>query len=336
MNTDRPLVSLLNGVSFNSYDDESLLSSAHNQNISLEYSCKTGRCGACKAKVLSGKTELIQEESYLDTEESSAGYILTCCRLAVTNVELNIESISGFTKVEPKTVPCRIDAIEYLSSDVIQVFLRFPPSIKPKYYAGQYADIIGKDGLRRSYSIANLVDDSQRLEFHIKKVANGKMSFYWFEEAKVNDLLRVELPLGTFFLRPSQKQSLILMATGTGIAPIKAILEDLVISPEKNLYRDIHIYWGGRKSSDIYWNPKMIIHSLKSSRFIPVLSRGDKSWSGDCGYIQDIVINDGINLFEADVYACGSASMIKSAKTKFVESGLPEHNFYSDAFVSSS
>ncbi|GLZ23946.1 hypothetical protein Pstu01_06160 [Stutzerimonas stutzeri] len=140
------------------------------------------------------------------------------------------------------------------------------------------------------------------------------MSRYWFNEAKVNDLLRLEGPLGTFCLRESQASQLVLLATGTGIAPIKAILEQLVAIPRKNIYRRIHLYWGGRDESDHYWVPDYPELEL---RYVPVISR-DMGFVGAKGYVQDALVSDCLDLTDAVVYACGSESMIESAKAKLL------------------
>lgn len=325
------LVSLANEITFEGQSDKSILESARLQGIVLEHCCRTGRCGVCKAKVISGESRVLQPEESLTSEDERDGFILTCCRTVKTDLKLDIEDLGEIGGIQPKTVPCRIDTLEYLSNDVVEVVLRTPPSTHLVYLPGQYVDIIGKDGLRRSYSIANAPREDGKINLQIRKVENGEMSQYWFEEAKANDLLRLEGPLGTFFLRESNVSHLILLATGTGIAPIKAMLEQLAAVPEVNPYSHIHIYWGGRTEQDIYWRP--FFESLPLT-FIPVLSR-TPDWQGRKGYIQQAVIDDSFNLRDAVVYACGSEAMINSARERLISAGLDTKQFYSDAFVSS-
>lgn len=324
-------ISLSNGKTFQAGSDTSILESARQQGVALEHSCRTGRCGVCKAKVNSGKTVVLQTEESLTSQDESNGFILTCCRAAKTDVELDIEDLGGLGGIQTKTLPCRIDSLQYLSDDVIEVVLRTPPASRLEYLSGQYVDMIGKNGLRRSYSIANAPRADGKITLQIRKVEQGEMSQYWFEEAKASDLLRMEGPLGTFCLRKSNVTQLILLATGTGIAPVKAILEQLAETPELQTFSNIYLYWGGRTEADIYWQPKF--QKLPLS-FIPVLSRSD-SWTGRKGYIQQAVIEDDVKLQNAVVYACGSEAMIHSAKQQLEVAGLLAKNFYSDAFVSS-
>ena len=326
-----PAVALSNAKVFSCSSEQTLLEAARAHGLALEHSCRTGRCGACKAQVLVGVTSATKDEESLTEDERTAGFILTCCRTAVTDVQLDIEDLGDLANIETKTHPCRIDSLMLLSDDVIEVTLRTPPNSRLVYLPGQYIDVIGKDGLRRSYSVANAPRDDGRITLQIRKVPNGEMSRYWFDEAKANDLLRLEGPLGTFCLRPSQASHLVLLATGTGIAPIRAMLEQLATHPSLNTYRQIHVYWGGRTEKDLYWIPEYPTLSL---RFVRVLSRSPDS-AGSKGYVQDAALANGIHFQDAVVYACGSESMIASARSKLVASGLRPKHFHSDAFVSS-
>ena len=324
-------VKLSNGKFFDCQSKQTILEAARVNAIALEYSCRTGRCGACKAKVLTGTTSPLKHEESLTDEELSTGFILTCCRTAVTDVKLDVEDLGELGKIEIRTLPCRIDNLNLLVDDVLEVTLRTPPTSRLVYLPGQYIDVIGTAGIRRSYSIANAPRDDGKLTLQIRKVPDGEMSRYWFDEAKANDLLRLEGPLGTFCLRQSQASQLLLLATGTGIAPIRAMLEHLATNQTLNNYSLINLYWGGRTEQDIYWTPNYPTLPL---RFCPVLSRSTDS-PGNKGYVQDVALSEEIPLESTVVYACGSQSMICSARSKLVAAGLSSKSFYSDAFVSS-
>ena len=325
-------VTLSNERTFTCEPGVTLLDSAKKQGVVLEYSCRSGRCGVCKAHAI-GETEVIHHhESILSPEELASGYILTCCRTALSDVRLDIDDLSQFADIKSKTLPCRVDSFKRLADDVVEVILRLPPKDPLNYMPGQYVDIIGRDGVRRSYSIANAPRQDGRLELQIRKVEGGVMSQYWFEGLATNDLLRLEGPQGTFALRNTSPENLVFLATGTGIAPVKAILEQLKANPEQVANKKVWVYWGGRHAKDIYWQPEL---SSPAVFFVPVLSRPNDSWKGRTGYVQDVLEHDGIDLADAVVYACGSEHMIHSAKEKLVTLGLPRKNFYSDAFVSS-
>lgn len=317
------IVELSTGKRFEALPDQSILASALAQGLVLEHSCKTGRCGVCKTKVISGETVVLQDEESLSEQEQQAGFILTCCRGALTDVSLDTEDLRFLAGIETKTLPCRIDALDKLSDDVLQVTLRLPPNQPLRYLAGQYIDLIA-NGIRRSYSVANTQRDDNKIVLDIRYVEQGQMSEYLFHRAKANDLLRLEGPLGTFCLRESTKTPLFI-ATGTGIAPIKAMIESLPSN------QPITVYWGGRVVEDIYWKD-----TPDNVNLIPVLSRADDDWSGKRGYVQQAVVADHIDLSTVVVYACGSESMIRDAKAHFIQVGLSEKDFYSDAFVSSS
>lgn len=325
------VIELMNAKVFDCSQQQTILEAARAQGITLEHSCRTGRCGICKAQVLGGVTKPLREEQSLTSAERAAGVILTCCRTAVTDVKLDVEDLGELSGIEARTLPCRIQALSMLSGDVIEVVLRTPPTSLLYYLPGQYIDVIGKNGVRRSYSIANAPRDDGKITLQVRKVPQGEMSRYWFEEAKVNDLLRLEGPLGTFCLRQTQASQLIFLATGTGIAPISAILEKLVASSAMNSYHRIHLYWGGRTEKDLY---QPIEYPGLTVRYVPVLSRSPNS-AVRHGYVQDAVISDGVDLQNSVVYACGSELMIEAARRKLVAAGLDSKKFHSDAFVSS-
>lgn len=328
-----PSVTTLNGKHFEAESNETLLDAALRANVILDHSCKTGRCGICKSKVVVGSTMTVMDESGLTLREKLSGWILTCARSAVDDVRLSVEDLGDFKLSPAKTYPCRIQSLESLAPDVLKVVLRLPPQQQFAYLPGQYIDVIGPGGMRRSYSIANASSADKCIELHIRQVPDGIMSQYWFEQAKPNNLLRLNGPLGTFFLRDVAGLHLVFLATGTGIAPVKAMLEGLADVPEQSQPLSISVYWGGRTTQDMYWSPAA---TSVEHRFIPVLSRSDAVWAGACGYVHQTLMTDKPLLSQTVIYACGSDSMIHSARQALTAAGLPEGRFYSDAFVPSS
>jgi len=324
-------ISLKNNKFFQCNKDTTILNAAKKAGIVLEHSCLSARCRSCVVKVLEGDSNEVQEELVLSDEEKEQGYILSCNTKPCSDIKLDIEDLGDIVLYEPRTLPSKIDSIEKITNDVIKVVLRLPPTSNFKYIAGQYVNII-KGNIKRSYSIANSGRIENKVEFYIKKYKNGLLSNYWFSEAKENDLLRLEGPLGTFFYRKSKLKDIIFLATGTGIAPVKAILEQFNQTPELFANKKIWLVWGGRFLKDIFWNPNIENIDLK---FLPVLSRLNNDWKGEIGYVQDVVLKQKINLEKVQVYACGSINMITSAKELLIKNGLPTNHFHSDAFVSS-
>lgn len=301
-----------------------LLEDAISQSVPLEHSCKTGECGSCSVEVLSGTVEN-ENGVVVDT-----GTILTCQSKALSDAVLKANYYPELAHIKQQTLPCKVATFEYVTQDIVVIRFRFPPTAKFDYLPGQYVDLNFK-GVKRSYSIANAKRESKELELHIRKVPNGQMSELIFGELKDNQLMRIEGPKGTFFLRDSTKP-LILLAGGTGVAPVKAIVEELIKNEDS---REVYIYWGMPSSEGFYLESLDTIAKEKSNiHYIPVLS-GNGDWNGRKGFVHQAVCEDFNSLEQYDVYACGSPLMIDTARNDFSEKGLPLDNFYSDAFTPS-
>jgi CDP-4-dehydro-6-deoxyglucose reductase, E3 len=328
-----PEITLISGRSFEASQGVSILDAASLAHISLPYSCKTGRCSTCKCKVVSGKTTALHPETGLTDQEKDRGWILSCVRTADSDVVLDASDLGGVELPVNKTFACRISQITFLAPDVVQIILRLPPSADFKFFSGQYIDLIGPNGIRRSYSLANASFANKTLELHIRAVEGGLLSNYWFNEAKINDLLRLNGPLGTFFLRETANVDVVFLATGTGIAPVKAMLESLVDLPLEQRPKSVTVLWGGRKIKDLYLN---VAEIAGGHTYVPVLSRPDVNWLGAKGYVQNVLLTMSLDWKTVSVYACGSNEMIHSAQKVLVDAGLLSNRFYSDAFVCSS
>lgn len=322
-------ISLKNNKSFSCDRESTIFEAAKQNNINLEHSCLSARCRSCIVKVVSGSTLNREDELVLTKADRNENFVLSCNAKPTTDLILDIEDLGEITLFEKKIIPSKISVIEKLTDDVIKLVLRFPPNSNFKFNSGQYVNII-KGSLTRSYSIANSSDHKNQLEFFIKKYTNGLMSEYFFKEAKINDLLRLEGPIGTFFLRDSNYKNIVFLATGTGIAPIKSILEGLDKSHEQHQNKKMWVIVGARYQEDLFWEPNFKNLNIK---YIPVLSRKVNDWNGAQGYVQDITLKQQIDLENTQVYACGSNDMINSAKELFFKNNLKENNFFSDAFV---
>jgi len=322
-------ITLKNNKTFTCDKDSTIFEAAKKSNIVLEHSCLSSRCRSCVVKIISGNTIDNEEELVLTEKDKNNNYVLSCNAKPLSDLELEIEDLGDITLFEKKIIPSKISVIETLTDDVIKIVLRLPPNSNFNFNSGQYVNII-KGNLTRSYSIANCSNHKNQLEFFIKNYENGLMSEYFFKEAKINDLLRLEGPIGTFFLRDSSFKNIVFLATGTGIAPIKSILEGLDKLHEKYQNKYLWVIFGGRYQDDLFWEPNLKNLNIK---YIPVLSRQVNDWNGAKGYVQDIVLKQQIDLENTQVYACGSNDMINSAKELFLKNNLKENNFFSDAFV---
>ncbi|URI09270.1 FAD-binding oxidoreductase [Aquincola tertiaricarbonis] len=326
-----PIVTLANSKQYEAPSGTSLLDAALAAGLVLEHSCKTGRCSSCKARVVRGHTAALRAEEVLSAAESAQGWILTCARQALDDVAIDIEDLGDLADYPARTWPARIQQIERVLDDVIKVTLRLPPTAKLRYLPGQYINVLGPGGLKRAYSIANAAPGSVGpIELHIRAVEGGAMSTYWFGGAKVDDLVRLHGPLGTFFLREAVGEHVVFLATGTGIAPVKAMLEQLAATPTEKRPKSLTVYWGCRHPHEHYWAPA---DDALAVRFVPVASRPPEAWLGARGHVQDVFMADAPDLSRTWVYACGSNDMIESAQRQLLDAGLPARRFHSDAFV---
>lgn len=321
-------VTLGNGAGFEAGPDETLLDAARRQGLVLEHSCRTGRCGVCKAPVLAGETRALGNEEALTPAEQAQGYVLTCVRAALTDVTLGIEDLGRLAGIAVKTLPARVDCLEAVAPDVLRVVLRLPPGAGFAFVPGQYIDVIAPSGSRRSYSLAAAPRPDGRLELHIRQVPGGELSAWWFGEAKANDLLRFEGPFGSFGRR-DKPQVPVFLATGTGYAPVRAILQEMAA---QGIAGPAWLYWGGRRPEDLY---DAVEFPGLDLRYVPVLSRAGADWPGRRGHVQDALLADHPDLSGVVVYACGSDAMIQGAREQLLAAGLPARHFHSDAFVAS-
>ncbi|WP_404273517.1 CDP-6-deoxy-delta-3,4-glucoseen reductase [Yersinia similis] len=318
------------GIIFTSDGTSTILDAALDSNINIEYSCKDGTCGSCKAILISGEVDSA-ENTFLTEEDVAKGAILTCCSKAKSDIELDVNYYPELSHIQKKTYPCKLDSIEFIGEDIAILSLRLPPTAKIQYLAGQYIDLI-INGQRRSYSIANAPGGNGNIELHVRKVVNGVFSNIIFNELKLQQLLRIEGPQGTFFVR-EDNLPIVFLAGGTGFAPVKSMVEALI---NKNDQRQVHIYWGMPAGHNFYSdiaNEWAIKHP--NIHYVPVVSGDDSIWTGATGFVHQAVLEDIPDLSLFNVYACGSLAMITAARNDFINHGLAENKFFSDAFVPS-
>jgi CDP-4-dehydro-6-deoxyglucose reductase, E3 len=316
-------------VEFSVQDGQSILDAALAENITLEYSCSNGQCGECKATLQSGNVE---EKRHTADVELKEGQILTCMSYPNSDLVLQAEYIKELQHIKRKTIPAKVDEIKHISDDVLILKFRLPPTANFEYLSGQFIDLMW-NGQKRSYSLASNKVINNTLELHIKKVDNGIFSEFLFNALKENQLLRFYGPLGTFFVRNS-KQPIIFLCTGSGFAPVKSMVEQLI---ESNSKRQIYIYWGGRYRKDSYsLLPKQWAKEYENINFTSVYSKESELMNGEAkGYCQQEVLKQHQNLNDYEVYACGSDAMIHDARNLFIEHGLQDENFHSDSFLPS-
>ena len=327
------------GRSFVANADETLLTAGIRQGIGLPYGCKDGACGSCKCKKLSGQvTHSAYQPKALSDDELAAGYVLTCCASASSDVVLESRQVTDESAYPIKKLPVRVSALERASADVMVVTLQLPANDSFKYHAGQYVEFLLRDGSRRSYSMASaphLQADKPMMELHIRHMPGGKFTDHVFGGMKEKEILRIEGPYGSFFLREDSDKPIVLLASGTGFAPIKAILQHM---QHQGITRPVTLYWGGRRPADLYQSAWLQAQcaAMPNLRYVPVVSdaQPEDQWTGRTGFVHQAVLQDTPDLSGHQVYACGAPVVVASAQRDYIAAGLPEEEFFADAFTS--
>lgn len=326
------------GREFSAEADTTLLQAALAAEILVPYGCRDGACGACKTKILSGEVDHGKSPlSTLPASEREQGMALMCCAQARSDLAIECRDVRSAHDIPVRKLPCRVQSLEKLSSDVIRLVLRLPAGEVFQFLPGQYIDFLLADGQRRSFSIANAAKADNTLELHVRLIQGGKFTQHVFSALKERDILRIEGPLGSFSLHDQLPTPLIFLAGGTGFAPIKAIMEDLIA---REIKRPISLYWGARDQAGLYLDAlaQSWARVRPDFRYVPVISdQPPEGWAGRTGLVHHAVMQDWPDLSAHQVYACGAPAMIDAAKKDFSERcQLPLSAFYADAFTFSS
>ncbi|MFM2346401.1 MAG: hypothetical protein RL654_1154 [Pseudomonadota bacterium] len=324
------------GRQFEVARDEVMLPAAIRQGIGLPYGCKDGACGSCKSRLLEGRViHGAHQLKALSAEEEAAGLILSCCATPQTDCVVESRQVTAADQFPVLKMPTRVMSIQRPAADVAVLKLQLPANQSFQYHAGQYVEFILRDGARRSYSMASAPALAQGvMELHIRHMPGGRFTDHVFGAMKEKEILRMEGPFGTFFLREDSAKPAVMLASGTGFAPIKALIEHM---EAKGLTRPTVLYWGARRAADLYLRDwaEAAAARLPWLRFVPVLSEPEAGWSGRTGFVHQAVMADLPDLSGHQVYACGAPVMVQSAQRDFVAAcGLPEEEFFADAFTS--
>ena len=323
------------GHQYTAKASETLLESAIAAGVNLPYSCRNGSCGSCKGDIVSGLVDYGDyTSSALSDAEKAAGKALFCCAHPLSDLNIECREIAADI-IPPRILPARVERKEQLSHDVMALFLKLPSGEQLKFMAGQYIEFLLKDGKRRAFSLANAPHVNNLLELHLRLIPGGQFTEYVFNEMPDKAILRIEAPFGSFFLREDTNKPIVMVAGGTGFAPIKGIIEYML---HNNIQRNVTLYWGAHSLKDLYMPalPASWAAEYPHIKFIPVLSDAiaEDHWQGRTGYVHQAVLDDFVKsgLADYEVYCCGAPAMVEVAHASFVQAGLPDDAFFSDAF----
>jgi CDP-4-dehydro-6-deoxyglucose reductase len=321
------------GHSFSVADDTTILEAALDAGINLPYGCKNGACGACKGKVLAGQVDFgAAQDSALSAAERATGMALFCCAKPLSDLTLEVREVNAARDIPVKTLPCRIQKLERLADDVMAIRLKLPTNERMQFLAGQYIEFLLADGKRRAFSLASPPHADDLLEIHVRRVPGGNFTEHVFTKMKEKDILRIEGPLGSFFLREDSARPIILLAGGTGFAPLKGLVEHAL---HIGIQRPMQLYWGAKNRAGLYMHALAEKWAAENSiAYTPVLSEpaaGDQ-WTGRTGLVHETVLADHPDLSAYQVYACGAPVMCEAALKDFTAHGLPKEEFFADVF----
>jgi len=323
------------GHSFELESGETVLEAALREGFVLPYGCKNGACASCKGKILAGQVDYgVYQAKALSEAEKAEGKALLCQARPLGDLVIEARTVGAAKDIPIKTLPCRVQKIERVADDVIVLDLKLPANERLQFLPGQYIEFLLKGGLRRSFSMASAPHD-ETVQVHVRHVPGGQFTDHVFTKMKERDILRFEGPQGTFFLREDSDKPIVLVASGTGFAPIKAILEHAF---SKGVQRSMTLYWGGRRPTDLYLDalPRQWAAEHANFKYIGVISDSlpEDGWTGRTGFVHRAVMQDLPDLSGHQVYACGVPIMVDSARRDFVvHCKLPESEFYADSFT---
>ncbi len=328
------------GLHFQVERDQAILPAAIAAGVGLPYGCRDGACGSCKSKLVSGRVvHGAHQTKALSVQEEEAGLILTCCATPQSDCVIESRSVVAAGEFPILKIPVRVSSLNRAAPDVMVVRLQLPANASFQYKAGQYVEFLLRDGKRRAYSMGNaphLKGDPPQMELHIRHMPGGLFTDALFSTVKEKDIMRVEGPYGSFWLREEVRKPIVFLASGTGFAPIKALIEHMQLKQDD---RPAVLYWGCRQKRDLYLHEwaEQAAASMPNLTYVPVLSEpaAEDNWRGRTGFVHEAVMADYSDLSGHEVYACGAPVMVDAARRDFsARCGLPEEAFYADSFTS--
>jgi CDP-4-dehydro-6-deoxyglucose reductase len=316
-------------------EGESVLTAALRQGVMLPYSCKNGTCGSCKGHLESGEVHYpFHPPLALSREEIGEGCALLCQAEPTSDLVIRAREIEAVRDIQVRKMPARVIEKSLLAPDVMRIRIKLPAAQRLQFLAGQYLEILLDDGKRRAFSIASPPQSEDEIELHIRHVDGGGFTGWVFDELKVRDILRLEAPLGTFFIRNDRlDRPMIFMGGGTGFAPLKSMLEDLLAQKDT---RPVHLFWGARGRADLYLHEQARKWAEENAHIeysTALLEAEDAAASGSFhGNVHEAVLQKYPDLSGFDIYMSGPPAMIDVSRSAFIGHGAEQRRIFFDSF----
>ena len=320
-------------------ESETVLEAAFRQGITLMHGCKEGQCAACKSFVIDGDIDLDKYSNFaLNDSEREEGFTLLC-RTHVYS-DATIELVNYDEEMLRSSAPIqsmhgRVSELVALTHDIrrLRITLEAPTSMK--FAAGQYLDVtIPGTTETRAFSMANTPSDDTYAEFIIKCYSGGRFSSLLDGELKVGDPLDMKGPYGTCTLRASSERDLILVGGGAGMAPLWSLINAVA---ESGSTRNVAFYYGARAPRDLFYIEELRALEARMPNFKYEIALSEPSetdvWTGEIGFISDVLERNENDLRDRDAYVCGPPPMVDAALATLDRLGLPHDRVFFDKFT---
>ncbi len=309
---------------------QTILEAALEAGVPYPHGCRSGNCGACKSRLETGEVELSPYSEYaLSAAERGEGLILACRAVPWSDVSLAWLDVDE-TAIHPlRCLTCRVVALDDATHDIKRLNLAVETGGPFSFSPGQYAALTFAGQSARDYSMANRPDEPV-LEFHIRRTAGGTASNYVAERLRIGDTVKVEGPFGASFLREKHTGPILAIAGGSGLAPIKSIVESALAAGKT---QPIALYLGVRAERDLYLEAhfRMLAQRHGNLRFVPVLSEAGETTRRQ-GFVHEVAIADHPDLDGTKAYLAGPPVMVEAATRLLLVRGVRREDIHADAF----
>ena len=316
-------------AAFTVQSGESILDAALRQDVALPHDCSIGGCGSCRVRLVDGRVQYDALPLALTPEEAAQGEALTCQARPLSDLTISLMPAAQAPNA-PRHCTAVVADMQPLTPEIVHLSLDLTLADDLVFEPGQYMRLSLEPGVQRSFSMAS-APKGKRVDFHVRRIPGGRFTNARLLQLRPGDALDVEIPLGSFRCHKEDYRPLLMVATGTGLAPIKSMLESLLDDGD---CPPVWLYWGMRGEADLYLDVQIRgwTDRLYDFQYQPVLSRAGAQWTGRRGHVQDAVLQDLPDLREHTIYLCGSPNMISDAKRAFLAHGASRDHLHADGF----